>query len=139
MHLFQGATFKPDKDIPDLQNQVSFDLSVVDCDSRSQLIQVFVVTGASSGLGFAITCHLIKHNAAKIITLSNNEQHAMKAIEQLKSWGDTSRVSWHKCDLRDLRQVDRVAKKLKEAEKRIDGVCITVGNIKQTFADCGGL
>lgn len=67
-----------------------------------QAIQIFVVTGASSGLGFAITCHLLKHNAAKIITLSNKEDNAMKAIERLKSWGDTSRVVWHRCKFKGL-------------------------------------
>lgn len=82
---------------------------------------MFVVTGASSGLGFAITCHLFKHNAAKIITLSSREESVMKAIEQLKSWCDTSRLMWHRCDLNYLRQVDRVARKLKDEEKRIDG------------------
>jgi WW domain-containing oxidoreductase len=70
----------------------------------------------------AITCHLLKHNAARIITLSANEENAIEAIEQFKSWGDTSRVVWHKCDLKDLQQVDRLAKKLKEEEHRIDAV-----------------
>lgn len=43
-------------------------------------------------------------------------------MEQLKCWGDTDRVVWHKCDLQDLRHVDRTAKKLKDEEKRIDAV-----------------
>ncbi len=90
--------------------------------TTNQMMQVFVVTGASSGLGFAITCHLLKHNAAKIITLSNKEDNAMRAIEQLKSWGDTSKVVWHRCNLKDLGHVDEVARKLKEEEKRIDAV-----------------
>ena len=81
-----------------------------------------MVTGASSGLGLAIACHLLKHNAAKIITLSSNEEHASMEIEQLKCWGDTGRVVWHKCDLQDLRQVDQTARKLKDKEKRIDAV-----------------
>jgi WW domain-containing oxidoreductase len=93
------------------------------------LIQVFVVTGASSGLGFAITCHLLKHNAAKIITLSSRVESAMKAIEQLKPWGDTSNIVWHRCDLKDLRQVDQLARKLKE-EKRIDAV----GNNRESIS-----
>lgn len=109
MHLFRGASFDPDKDIPDLENQV------------------FVVTGASSGLGFAITCHLLKHNARKIITLSSNEEHASMEMEQLKCWGDTDRVVWHKCDLQDLRHVDRTAKKLKDEEKRIDALVLNAG------------
>ncbi|ERF76766.1 hypothetical protein EPUS_02305 [Endocarpon pusillum Z07020] len=109
MYVMREATFDPDKDIPDLQNQV------------------FVVTGGSSGLGFAIICHLLKHNAAKIITLSNKEENARKAIGQLNSWGDTSRVIWQKCDLKDLRQVDQVARKLREEEKRIDALVLNAG------------
>jgi WW domain-containing oxidoreductase len=70
----------------------------------------------------AITSHLLKHNAARLITLSSKEENALKATEQLKSWGDTNRVVWHKCDLKDLQQVDQVAKKLKQEEKRIDAV-----------------
>jgi WW domain-containing oxidoreductase len=81
-----------------------------------------VVIGASSGLGFAITCHLLKHNAAKIITLSNKEENAIKAIELLKSWGDTSKLVWHRRNLKDLSQVDHMARKLRVGEKRIDAV-----------------
>lgn len=84
-----------------------------------------MVTGASSGLGLAIACHLLKHNAAKIIAISNDDEHASGATEQLKSWGDTGKVIWHKCDLQDLRQVDRTAQKLKDEEKRIDAVRVS--------------
>ena len=81
-----------------------------------------MVTGASSGIGFAITAHLLKSNAAKIITLSSREENAKRAIENLKDWGDTSRVAWHYCDLKDLQQVDQISKKLKAEEPRIDAV-----------------
>lgn len=43
-------------------------------------------------------------------------------MEQLKPWGDTNKVIWQKCDFKDLKEVDRVARKLKEEEKRIDAV-----------------
>ena len=50
------------------------------------------------------------------------EEHAEQAIEELKKWGDTSKVHWVQCNLEDLKQVDEVAKKLKSEEKQIDAV-----------------
>jgi NAD(P)-dependent dehydrogenase (short-subunit alcohol dehydrogenase family) len=65
---------------------------------------------------------LLKHNAAKIITLSSNKENASKMMERLKPWGDTSRILWQQCNLKDLGQVDQLAQKVKEEEKRIDAV-----------------
>ncbi len=102
--FFRGESFDPDKDIPDLSDQV------------------FIVTGASTGIGYGIVVHLLQHNASKIIILSNDEQHAQEAIEDLKQYGDTSRVVWQQCNLRSLKQTDQVAKKLEAEEQRVDGV-----------------
>ncbi len=65
---------------------------------------------------------MLQHNARKIILLSNKEEHAEQAIEALKQWGDASRVQWVQCNFEDLKQVDEVAKKLKNEEKQIDAV-----------------
>jgi len=58
-----------------------------------------------------------------MLLLSNKEEHADQAIEELKRWGDASKIHWVKCNLEDLKQVDEVAKKLKSEEKQIDAVC----------------
>lgn len=50
------------------------------------------------------------------------EEHAEQAMEELKKWGDTSKVHWVQCNLEDLKWVDEVAKKLKSDEKQIDAV-----------------
>lgn len=50
------------------------------------------------------------------------EEHAEQAMEELKKWGDTSKVQWVQCNLEDLKWVDEVAKKLKSEEKQIDAV-----------------
>ncbi|KAL9029494.1 MAG: hypothetical protein Q9180_007025, partial [Flavoplaca navasiana] len=60
-----------------------------------------------------------KHNAAKIFLLSQKEEHADEAMEELKKYGDTSRVQWIHCDLKDLKQTDSAAKQL-QSEKQID-------------------
>ena len=79
------------------------------------------MTGGTAGIGFGITAHLLQHNASKILLLSQKEEHADEAMEELKKYGDTSKVHWVQCDLKDLKKTDEVAKNLK-SEMKIDGV-----------------
>lgn len=88
--------------------------------------QVYAVTGGSAGIGFGIVAHLLQHNASKIYLLSNKEQHAEEAQEELKKYGDTSRVEWKKCNLEDLREVDAVSKELSCLAK-LDGLILNAG------------
>lgn len=104
MAFLTGNSFDPDKDIPNLKGKT------------------YLVTGGSAGIGFGICAHLIQHNA-RVLLLSNKEEHATEAIEDLKHWGDTAKVEWIKCDLADLRQTDEVAKGLLEKESILHGVC----------------
>ena len=53
--------------------------------------------------------------------LSQKEEHAEDAIEELKKYGDASKVRWVQCDLKDLKKTDEVAKHL-TGEKQIDAV-----------------
>ncbi|KAI9821267.1 MAG: hypothetical protein M1827_004003 [Pycnora praestabilis] len=108
-HLLTGNKFDPNTDIPDLSGKV------------------FAVTGGSAGIGFGIVAHLLQHNAAKILLLSNKEEHAEEAIEELKKYGDNQRVQWIKCDLANLKQVDEVAKKLLEEQKQLDCLICNAG------------
>ncbi|KAL2054962.1 hypothetical protein ABVK25_004784 [Lepraria finkii] len=107
-HLITGNKFDPNKDIPDLSGKV------------------YVVTGGTAGIGFGITAHLLQHNASKIILLSQKEEHAEEAEEELKKYGDNSRVHWVQCDLKDLKQTNEVAKQLK-SEQQIDGLICNAG------------
>ena len=84
--------------------------------------KIYIITGGSAGIGFGIVAHILQHNAAKILLLSNKKQHAEEAMEELKSFGDTDRVHWVHCDLSSLKQTDKVAKKLYNEEKQIDAV-----------------
>ncbi|KAF4541049.1 Oxidoreductase [Lasiodiplodia theobromae] len=108
MPLLGNNTFDPNKDIPDLTGKI------------------YAVTGGSAGIGFGIVAHLLQHNASKIYLLSNKEQHAEEAQEELKKYGDTTRVEWKKCNLEDLKEVDAVSKELSRLEK-LDGLILNAG------------
>jgi len=111
--LLGGNTFNPDKDIPDLGGKT------------------YLVTGGSSGIGFGICAHLLQHNA-RILLLSNKEEHADEAIDELKTWGDVRKIEWIKCDLASLKETDKVANELLEKEKNgIHGVSPSFPNHSQ--------
>ena len=82
---------------------------------------MYIITGGTAGIGFGITAHIVQHNAAKIILLSQKEDHAEEAKEELKNYGDPSKVEWIQLDLKSLKQTDEVAKKL-SSEQQIDAV-----------------
>ncbi|KIV80422.1 hypothetical protein PV11_07922 [Exophiala sideris] len=107
--LLSSNTFNPDKDIPDLTGKT------------------YIVTGGSAGIGFGIAAHLLQHNASSITILSNKEDHAQSAIEELKEYGDTSKVHWTKCDLEDLKFTDKVANELAQSHQKIDGLILNAG------------
>lgn len=108
--FFRGTPFNPDTDIPSLSGKV------------------YIVTGASTGIGYGITAHLLRHSAAKIIALSNNKHRADAMLADLAQYGDISRVvHWQQCDLADLKATDAVAKELKAQLPRIDGLMLNAG------------
>lgn len=76
------------------------------------------------GIGFGITAHLLQHNASKIILVSQKEEHAEEAKEELKKYGDIRKVHWIQCDLKDLERTNEVAQELKN-ERQIDAVRYT--------------
>ncbi|KAL8959996.1 MAG: hypothetical protein Q9183_005540, partial [Haloplaca sp. 2 TL-2023] len=103
--ILTGNKFDPNKDIPDLSGKV------------------FIITGGTAGIGFGITAHILQHNPEKIVLLSQKEQHADEAMEELKKYGDTTKVQWVQLDLKDLKQTDSVAKQL-QSEKQIDAQAV---------------
>ena len=122
-HLITGNKFDPNKDIPDLSGKVLQPLILMHhteplVDSKPQ---VYIVTGGTAGIGFGITAHLLQHNASKIILVSQKEEHAEEAKEELRKYGDISKIHWIQCDLKDLKRTNEVAQELKN-EPQIDTV-----------------
>ncbi|MCJ1318346.1 hypothetical protein MMC15_003674 [Xylographa vitiligo] len=107
-HLITGNKFDPNEDIPDLNGKV------------------YVVTGGAAGIGFGISAHLLQHNAAHIYLLGKKESHAEEAMKEFEKYGDVSKVEFVKCELEDLKQVDKVAKELSKLPK-IDGLICNAG------------
>ncbi|KAL7274219.1 hypothetical protein RUND412_002895 [Rhizina undulata] len=89
--------------------------------------KVFLVTGGSTGLGFGCITHLLQHNPAKILFLSDKEEHAKLAQGEWGKYGDPERVHWIQCNLQDLKDVDRTAKRLRESEDRLDALIANAG------------
>ena len=114
--FFRGESFDPDKDIPDLTGRV------------------YLITGASTGIGYGIAAHLLQHNAAQIIVLSNNKSHADDMLQDIASYGDASRIQWQQCDLRDLKATDKLAQHLKTTIPRLDGLILNAGIGVNNFA-----
>ena len=92
----------------------------------TDLNKTYVVTGGSLGIGFGIVAHLLQHHA-KIILLSNKEEHASEAMEELKDWGEVDDIQWQQCDLADMKQTNGVAQKLKAELPRLDGLVCNAG------------
>jgi len=122
--ILTGNHFDPNTEIPDLSGKV------------------YVVTGGSAGIGFGIVAHLLQHNPSKIYLLSNKEQHAEEAQQELqKNWGDANKVEWHQCNLESFKQTDEVAKFLAKKLDRLDalicnaGIGVGVYNVSQDGID----
>ena len=97
------------------------------------------MTQLGSGLGFAITAHLLRANAAKIITISSRRASAVDSINQLASYGDTSRITYECCNLKSLNQVDALARKIRSTEPRIDALVLNagIGIVKYSLSEDG--
>jgi WW domain-containing oxidoreductase len=85
------------------------------------------VTGGSAGIGYGIVAHLLQHKPEKIYLLSQSEQHAAEAQEDLKEWGDVSKVEWRQCNLESFQQTDKVARELSKELTRLDALICNAG------------
>ncbi|OQV05940.1 hypothetical protein CLAIMM_10592 [Cladophialophora immunda] len=101
--------FNPDTDIPDLSGKN------------------YIVTGGSAGIGFGIAAHLLQNHAGSVTILSNKEEHAHSALEELKEYGDASKAHWVKCDLEDLKFTEKVANELADSQEKLHGLILNAG------------
>lgn len=133
--VITGNVYNPDTDIPDLSGKASLHIRPLPNfvhDFLTRFPQVYVVTGGTAGIGFGIVAHLVQHNAAKVIILSNKKEHADSAIEQLKEFTPSGKsadsiVSWEHCDLTSFKTTDRVAKSLAKSLTQLDALILNAG------------
>jgi len=107
--LLGTNTFNPDKDIPDLSGKT------------------YIVTGGSAGIGFGIAAHILQHHAESVTILSNKEEHAESALEELKEYGDATKAHWVKCNLEDLKMTEKVGDELASSQDPLHGLILNAG------------
>ncbi|THU77463.1 NAD(P)-binding protein [Dendrothele bispora CBS 962.96] len=99
-----SKSFTPLRDLPDIKGKV------------------VLVTGSSSGIGFAALQHLVRLGA-KVYMTARSEERAKSAIERLEKEGKepgNGEVLWHELDLVDPRKAKASAEKFMEKEERLD-------------------
>ncbi|EIN14485.1 NAD(P)-binding protein [Punctularia strigosozonata HHB-11173 SS5] len=90
-----------------------------------------LVTGGSAGIGYYAALALARAGA-RVLIVSANPEHGRKAEEELNREAGASGggVEYHQCEFGDLKQVDRVAKKIASEQDRL-GILIDNGGIGQ--------
>ncbi|KAK7462440.1 hypothetical protein VKT23_008039 [Stygiomarasmius scandens] len=98
------ATFNPVKDLPDMKGKV------------------VIVTGSSSGIGFASLQHLARMGAKVYMAVPDEERtrEALKRVEHEGRDPGLGQVIWHELDLKDPRTAKSSAQRFIEREQRLD-------------------
>ncbi|KAK7047325.1 hypothetical protein VNI00_006556 [Paramarasmius palmivorus] len=81
--------------------------------------KVIIVTGSSSGIGFATLQHLTRMGAKVYMAVPDEEQTRM-AIQRLKDEGLESQVTWHELDLKNAQSAKSSAERFIEKEEQLD-------------------
>ena len=85
--------------------------------------RVYVLTGASGGLGFATAEHLVA-DGARVVVSARNPERVAAAVEAL---GDPQRAIGLTADLADPATPERLVAAAREHFGRLDGALISVG------------
>ncbi|MGH1336196.1 MAG: SDR family oxidoreductase [Aureispira sp.] len=83
--------------------------------------KTILITGGTSGIGFACAAYLLQHNYQVLIT-GQNPENLKKALEQL---GD--KATGYLSDTSSMQDIVQLAKKVKATFNRIDGLFINAG------------
>ncbi len=86
-----------------------------------------LVTGGTSGMGYGVAKVLAKDLDNQIIILSVNDFEGMKTVEEIIKETANPNISYLKCNLSVLADVDEVIEKIKSEHDYIDSVFINAG------------
>ncbi|PBL04032.1 NAD(P)-binding protein [Armillaria gallica] len=120
-----STTFNPVQDLPSLSGKVA------------------IVTGSSSGIGFASLQHLSRMGA-KVYMAAQDENRAKEAIDRLDEEGrepGLGEVIWHELDLKDPRSAKESAERFIARERKLDilvnnpALILAIGNVQVLNAD----
>ncbi|KAF5381841.1 hypothetical protein D9757_008351 [Collybiopsis confluens] len=99
-----SKTFDPVKDLPNMKGKVA------------------IVTGSSSGIGFATLQHLLRMGA-KVYMATPDEKMTQDALSRIENEGrepGLGEVIWHELDLKDPRNAKSSAQHFLDRETRLD-------------------
>ena len=90
--------------------------------------QVFIVTGAASGIGFALTQQLLERKE-KVCACDIN----MEALEKLRTSADSDQLLLQQLDVRNLQAWETVVSKVIAQWQRIDVLCNVAGVLRENW------
>jgi len=78
--------------------------------------KIALVSGGSSGIGYAIAQQLLSLGA-KVFIVARKEENLKKAVEKLQVFGE---VNYQVCDIRQTEQIQQLAEAIKAKYNRLD-------------------
>ncbi len=90
-------------------------------------------TGGSRGIGHDAVIELAKHGANIAFTYVNNETAAQKTFEEIKEANPNAKVQFYQLDVKDSKQVEKVADKAIEDMGSINVVVNNAGNLNDNL------
>ena len=86
---------------------------------KSMLNKICVITGATSGIGKE-TAKTLASKGAHVVIVGRNTKKCVSTVNTIKQETGNTQVDYLRADLSDLKQVDELAKMLKQNYPRID-------------------
>jgi NAD(P)-dependent dehydrogenase (short-subunit alcohol dehydrogenase family) len=88
--------------------------------------QVILVTGATDGLGKAVTMQLAR-SGATLLLHGRDETSGQQALEEIRAQTGNTRLHWYRADFSSLAQVRAMAARLAREQERLDVLLNNVG------------
>lgn len=111
--FFEGKTFEPSRDIPDLSGKVA------------------LVTGGNAGLGKETVLQLAKHSPSQLYLAARTPSKAEAAIRDIKATVPNANITFLELDLASLKSVQRASETFLASSDRLDLLINNAGIMAQ--------